>query len=136
MNAADAVATLGWLLLVTGWWFRRDRRLHLGFVLPGMAVDLGLVVFLELTRSVIERTAGMDHSMTNAALSDLRTYGALETCHIATSTAAVVLYIPTIWLGARLAWGTGGTGVRTWHKRCAVAALALRTVGFGFMWFV
>lgn len=136
MNSADAVATVGWVLLVIGWWFRRNRRLHLGFVLPGMAVDLGLVVFLELTRSVIERTAGMDRSMTNAALADVRPYGTLETIHIATSTAAVVLYIPTIWLGAKLAWGTAGSGVRTWHKRCAIGALALRTVGFAFMWSV
>ncbi|MCE9636263.1 MAG: hypothetical protein K8T90_11225 [Planctomycetes bacterium] len=134
MNYADAVATVGWVLLVIGWWFRRNRRLHLGFVLPGMVVDLGLVIFLELTRSVIERTAGMDHSMTNAALPNLRTYGTVESIHIATSTLAVVLYIPTIWLGSKLAWGTAGPGVRAWHKRCAIGALALRTIGFAFMW--
>lgn len=136
MNFADAVATAGWLLLVTGWWFRRNRRMHLGFVLPGMALDLGLVIFLELTRSVIERTAGMDRSIADAALTNVRSYNTFETIHIATSTAAVVLYIPTIWLGAKLAWGTGGPGVRAWHKRCAIPALALRTVGFAFMWTV
>lgn len=123
MNVYDAVATVGWTLLVIGWWFRKNRRRHLSFVLPGMAVDLGLVLWLEFTRSVIELTVE-------------RHYQPLEQIHIGTSTAAVVLYIPTIWLGSRLAWGTPGPGVRTWHKRCAVTALALRTVGFVFMWTV
>lgn len=119
----DLIATAGWACLVVGWWHRRDRRRHLSWVLPGMALDLGLVLWLEFTRSVIERTVN-EH------------YGPLQQIHIGTSTAAVVLYIPTIVLGARLALGKGGPATRVWHKRCAVPALVLRTVGFAFMWSV
>ena len=88
-----------------------------------MAVDLGLVLYLEFTRSVIELTV-------------TKSYGVAQTIHIASSAAAVVLYIPTIWLGAMLALGRGGPATRTWHLRCAVPALVLRTIGFGFMWTV
>jgi hypothetical protein len=98
-----------------------------------MAVDLGLVLWLEFTRSVIERTLG------DSSIADPRPYDVTATIHIASSTAAVVLYIPTIWLGAKLAWGRRELLtplVRTWHKRCAVTALLLRTVGFAFMWTV
>lgn len=124
----DAIATLGWALLALGWLFHRDRRRHLALVLPGMAVDLALVLWLEATGKVIE--------LTLAPEAHGRHYGLFQWCHIGTSSAAVVLYIPTIWLGARLAWGVPGPGTRLWHRRCAVTALALRTVGFGFMWTV
>lgn len=123
MNVHDVVASAGWLLLVVGWTQHRDRRRHLALVLPGMALDLGLVLYLEFTRSVIEKT------MTTR-------YDALETIHIATSAAAVALYVPTIVLGVRLMAGNTSAGVRLWHRRSAVAALALRTVGFAFMWAV
>ena len=123
MNVNDAVATVGWLLLVAGWTQRRDRTRHLALVLPGMAVDLGLVLYLEFSRSVIERTMS-------------QSYGPLETIHIASSAAAVALYLPTIALGAMLVARRGGPAVRAWHRRCAVPALVLRTVGFGFMWAV
>ncbi len=123
MKIEDLIATVGWALLVLGWIFRRQRTRHLGFVLPGMAVDLGLVVYLEMSRSVIELTAE-------------KTYNAVQWTHIGTSTVATVLYIPTIILGARLMSGATGAGIRTWHKRCAVSALVLRTIGFAFMWAV
>ena len=122
VNAYDAVATVGWVLLVLGWWFRKDRKRHLSCVIPGMALDLGLVLWLEVARSVIERTVST-------------TYALHEQIHIGASTAAVLLYIPTIVLGILLIRG-GGPAVRMWHKRCAVPALVLRTIGFAFMWTV
>ena len=123
MNVYDAVATLGWVLLVLGWWNRRNRRRHLACVIPGMAVDLGLVLWLEFTRSVIELTMEKE-------------YGVLERIHIAASTAAVVLYLPTIWLGVRMLRGDATPAARLLHRRFAIPALALRTVGFAFMWTV
>ena len=123
MLAHDLVATLGWVLLVAGWAARRNRRRHLLLVIPGMGIDLGLVLYLEVTRSVIERTV-------------TETYSTVQQIHIATSSAAVLLYLPTIALGTTLALGRGGPATRVWHRRCAVPALVLRTVGFGFMWTV
>ena len=123
MKVEDCIATIGWVLLVLGWLSHKNRGRHLGFVLPGMVVDLGLVVYLEMDRSVIEQTAQ-------------KHFSAVQWTHIGSSTLATVLYIPTIILGVRLMMGLGGSGVRAWHKRCAVSALLLRTVGFAFMWAV
>lgn len=123
MSVYDAVAVAGWVCLVVGWWHRRDRARHLRWVLPGMALDLGLVLWLEFTRSVIESTVE-------------KPLGVLEGIHIGASLAAVVLYLPTIVLGVLLIRRRGGRAVRVWHKRCAVPALALRTVGLAFLWAV
>jgi len=131
MNPNDVVATVGWILLVAGWLSRRDRRRHLTFVIPGMTLDLGLVLWLELSRHVIEQVMGQP--VPDQAP---RTYDTLERLHIASSTAAVALYLPTIWLGIRLIRRRGGAGTRTWHRRCATTALAFRTIGFAFMWCV
>jgi len=50
--------------------------------------------------------------------------------------SALALGVPTFWLGILLIRGKGGPAVRAWHQRCAVPALVLRTIGFGFMWAV
>ena len=118
----DALATLAWLLLVAGWAARRNRRVHVPLVLAGIALDLALVGYLEFSRHVIEKTVSEQFS-------------AMRWAHIATSTIAVVLYIPTLILGFRLLRG-GDFVVRRRHAAVAVTALAMRTVGFICMWAV
>lgn len=119
----DAVAVVGWVLLVLGWIFRRNRTLHLRMVIPGMAVDLGLVLYLEITRSVIARTVTVE-------------YTAYQWTHIVASAAATFLYIPVIVLGVKLIRRTASPVARAWHVKLALLALAFRTVGFAFMWAV
>ncbi|MCG3133485.1 MAG: hypothetical protein HMLKMBBP_00659 [Planctomycetes bacterium] len=122
-NVYDLLSALGWALLAAGWIARRNRTAHLRLVIPGMALDLGLVLWLEFTRSVIAQTV-------------TTSYSPLQWTHIGASAAATVLYLPVIWLGIALVRRKATPAQRSWHRRLAVAALLLRTVGLAFQWTV
>jgi uncharacterized membrane protein YozB (DUF420 family) len=117
----DLLATVAWLALVAGWTQRRVRGRHVPLVLFGIGLDLALVVHLEISRSVVEKTM-TDH------------LPAVRWLHIATSAAAVVLYLPTLWLGFRMLRDARDPALRRRHRMVANAALVLRTLGFLFMW--
>ena len=121
METVHLLAAVAWLLLVAGWTARRRRRLHLSLVVPGILLDLAMVVALELERSVIEKTVSEPFTLP-------------QQVHIGASLLAVLLYFPTVWLGLRLLFGRPDPRVRVRHRRFAVTALVLRTVGFAFMW--
>lgn len=42
------------LLVIAGYCGRRRKRLHITLMLSALAIDLGLVLYLELTRAVVE----------------------------------------------------------------------------------
>jgi uncharacterized membrane protein YozB (DUF420 family) len=121
MNLNDVLATVAFVLLVAGWTQRRHRNRHVPLVLAGIGLDLVLVVWLELSRSVVEKTMH-DH------------FSTIRWVHIASSTLAVVLYIPTLWLGFKMMRDSADPALRTRHLVVAMAALILRTVGFVCMW--
>jgi uncharacterized protein (TIGR03382 family) len=123
----DLLATLAFALLVAGWTQRRRRERHVPLVLSGIGLDLALVAWLEMSRSVVEKVAGtVGHDP----------FPAMRWAHIATSSAAVVLYFPTMGLGFRLLRGAADPALRKRHAAFATAALAMRTLGFVFMWTV
>ncbi len=115
------LATLAWLLLIAGWTARRRRRAHVPLVLAGIGVDLAIVLLLEFQRSVVAGALEAE-------------WTAFQITHIVASALAVVLYLPTLFLGFRLLRGKPGPKTRRRHRNVAVAALALRTVGFVCMW--
>ncbi len=118
----DLGATLAWLLLVSGWFLRRRRSAHVPLVLSGITLDLAIVVFLEVTRGVVETTV-------QAPLSGTRWV------HVASSLIAVLLYFPTLYLGFRmLRAAPPSAALRTSHRRVATLALVARTIGFATMW--
>jgi hypothetical protein len=117
----DALATLAFVLLVLGWTQRRVRSRHVPLVLSGIALDLALVVWLELDRGVVEKTMTEQFSV-------------LRWVHIWTSTLAVVAYLPTLWLGFRLMKAPGDAALRRRHAAVAMTALILRAIGFACMW--
>lgn len=121
----DLLATIAWVLLAAGWTQRRRRVRHVPLVLAGIALDLAMVVYLELDRSVVEAVAG---SVGHASFS------AVRWAHIVTSTVAVVLYLPTLWYGFRMLRGDTTPRTRKLHGVVANAALVLRTIGFVCMW--
>lgn len=121
----DLLATVAFVLLLAGWAQRRRRERHVPLVLAGIGIDLGLVVWLEVTRGVVEKAAGaVAH----------QPYPGLRWLHIATSTLAVALYIPTLWLGFKVLRGAPDPAVRKRHAAVATSALALRAAGFLCMW--
>jgi uncharacterized membrane protein YozB (DUF420 family) len=127
----NVLATIAFVLLVAGWTQRKRVARHVPLVLTGMALDVALVLWLEVTRGVVESVAGAkSHDP----------YSAARQWHIATSTLAVVLYIPTFVYGWRL-WRRGQwpdaasrERARKAHAACALSALAARSAGFVFMW--
>ena len=131
MNAYNALASLAFLLLVAGWTQRKRTSRHVPLVLSGMALDLALVVVLEVTRSVVEEVAGAKSH---------EPFSAMRQWHIATSSLAVVLYVPTFVCGRRLwrrtEWPSPAAreAARKTHAAFATSALALRAAGFVFMW--
>lgn len=112
------IATSAWLLLVLGVLNCRNRRKHVPLVGLALALDLGLVLYLQLTRNAVQTAVG-------------ETLSVLERVHVGLSTLAVLLYIPTILLGIKLL--RGDERVRYWHRRIALSALCCRTGGFFFM---
>lgn len=117
----DALATLAFVLLVAGWTQRKNRARHVPLVLAGIALDLALVVWLELSRGVVEKTITEQFSV-------------LRWVHIWSSTLAVVAYLPTLWLGFRLIKAPGDAVLRSRHAAVAITALILRAIGFVCMW--
>ncbi len=121
MDWYKALATLACVLIVAGWAKRRTRSAHVPLVLGGIAIDLALVLILELDRSVIAQTSNVAFSW-------------MQWTHIGSSVLAVLLYIPVVVLGIRLLRGTVRARGRAAHRNLAGVALVARVVGFAFMW--
>jgi uncharacterized protein (TIGR03382 family) len=121
----DVLATVAFALLVLGWTQRRRRNRHVPLVLAGIAIDLAMVVYLEVTRDVVEKVAGAETHVP---------YPALRWAHIATSSIAVVLYLPTLWYGFRMMRDATDPVTRKRHAAVATLALVFRAIGFVCMW--
>jgi hypothetical protein len=116
------LATVAFALLLTGFALRKRGKLrHAWLMGSGMAIDLTLVLTLEITRNAIA-----------TALGTLTLY---QQIHVGSSTLAVFLYIPVFVLGLKRlrAPSTANIALRAWHEKLGYAALALRAVGFAFM---
>ena len=85
-----------------------------------MALDLTLILALELNRSVVESLAEKNYSL-------------LQYGHITASTLAVICYVPTFHNGFRRLQGLGDAGTRRRHIRWAKAAFSFRTLGLALM---
>lgn len=118
-----ALASLAFLLLVAALLTHRKRKLHVPLAISGMTLDLALVLILEFSRGVIVMTMEKDWSWA-------------QWTHIGSSTLAVLMYFPVMWYGIQILKGGGGAKARSAHKHSAHLAFTLRTIGFGFMWFV
>ena len=121
----NLLATLAFGLIVAGWSQRRRRERHVPLVLAGIGLDLAIVVWLEISRGVVEEVAGTVEHVP---------FPAIRWAHIASSTLAVVFYFPTLWFGFRMLRGATDPAVRKRHAVVATLALVLRTIGFVCMW--
>jgi hypothetical protein len=114
------MATVAWLCLLIGFLNWKRRRTHLIFVVCGIVIDVGLVLYLQVTRSAIQTALSFSLQP-------------LQQIHIGVSTLALVMYFPTLYFALRLLRDdeAGGTFVR--YKRFAIPAFILRCLGFLFM---
>lgn len=118
-----ALATLSFALLLAGFRLRLTKPWrHAALMSAGMALDLALVLTLELTRNAVATAIGPELT-------------ALQRIHVAASTAAVALYLPVFALGAVRLFrpASANEAFRTWHRRLGYAALGFRATGFLFM---
>lgn len=114
-------ATMSYILIVVGFSLRKTNiQSHAKLMKIGMAIDLFLVLVLELTRSA---------TATAFALK----LGPLQQAHILFSTLAVVGYIPLFLMGRKHLKGEGTVQSKAWHKRIGLVTFAFRTLGFLFM---
>ncbi|MBC7692177.1 MAG: hypothetical protein H7222_10435 [Methylotenera sp.] len=129
-----SLAAISYSLLVAGLIFRKDRKVHPILMSCGIAMDLTIVLALQIQRDAVQ--TAMKFSLS-----------ALQQLHIACSSVATALYIPVVVLGIlllrsaqpdpkspsrpelkmkRQVW-------RFWHLRLAVTAFIFRSLGFLLM---
>ncbi len=116
------LASFAFALLLAGFGLRkRSRYGHAGLMAAGMAIDLALVLVLQLTKDAVGTVAGESLSVWQYA-------------HVSASTTAVILYVPVFSLGwIRLRQPSAPAKLRTLHRRLGYIALTFRALGFLFM---
>ena len=114
------IATGAWALIVAGYLMRSRRSVHIPLVCAGIALDVGLVLFLQFTRGAVQKALEFSLEI-------------LKQAHIGFSTSALLLYIPVVVLGIRILRGDSSTETRQRHRSVARLCLFLRTLGFLFM---
>jgi uncharacterized membrane protein YozB (DUF420 family) len=107
-------ATLALLLIGAAIFFRRNRRLHVPMIAAAFAIDLALVLYVELSK--------------HAVGSVLHHGGTLLWFHAIVSAIMFILYLVQMRLGLRLLRGNHLT--RRAHRRIGVAFVALRLVNY------
>lgn len=112
------IATFAWVLLVLGFLARKKRSRHIPLMHSAIILDVGLVLYLQVTRDAVQ--TAMEFSLSLP-----------EQIHILFSTLALVLYFPVLYLG----WAVvrGKSGARSKHRKLALVTFVCRTLGFLFM---
>lgn len=95
MNALNILSIVVCVLLLLGYANRRRRVVHITIMVTALVVDLAMVLFLELTRGVIESLPG-------------RTMTPLLAVHILISVVVLVLYTIQVVTGIKKARGGPG----------------------------
>lgn len=114
-------ASIAYCLMVTGLINLKQRRRHAALMSTAIALDVGLVLVLELQRDAINTAVSLSLSP-------------LQMAHVGSSSVATLLYFPVLFLGfQRLFKPSAPLWMRTWHIRLGVAAFVFRSLGFVFM---
>ena len=100
------------ILLVVGVMNRRRKRIHIPIMLSAIVIDLGMVLYIELTRGAVKQAAAK--------------MGPLMIVHIIISCGVLVLYGMQVWTGIRKARGAT-SGV---HRRVMIPLISLRILNF------
>ena len=109
MNWLNYLSIAVCVLLLGGYLNRRRKSLHITLMVTAMATDVAMVLYLEITRAVIESLPG-------------RGVTPLLGTHIAMSVAVLVLYGVQVATGIKKARGKPSTR----HGKVALWLLVLR----------
>ncbi len=112
--------SLGILALIfLGWIYRRKRNLHIGLMATAMAADLGLVLWIELSRHAVEQALGVG---------EFELPGAFLAFHIVLSVVSLLLWFVQLVLGIKIA--RGKRQLLPVHKLCALFFVLFRLANF------
>lgn len=115
MEMLHVLSTIVILVLATGIWMRkRSVTWHWRLMIAAFILDIGLVLYIEITRHAIETVAG--------EISPLIWF------HAAVSTAVLVLYFVMFALGRKII--VSGNRFRLTHRNVALAFCACRGINY------
>ena len=116
------IASMAYTLMLTGFRLRRENQtLHISFMLAAIALDLTLVLILQIQRDAVHAAIHGQYSI-------------LQRSHIATSLVATLLYFPMLGLGyLNTRPKASPQRLKTLHKWLGIACFTFRTLGFFLM---
>jgi hypothetical protein len=123
MNGTSLAATGAYLLLAAALAFWKNRHRHYNLALVAILLDIGIVLWLQTSRSAVQTALEFK-------------VGMLDQAHIVVSTLALLLYFPLLYMILRLKNAQPDVvegkllQVYTWTF---AAAFILRTAGFLFI---
>lgn len=109
MSVLKLLSVFVCVLLTVGYFNRTRKRIHIPLMVSSLLIDLGLVLYLEITRAVVE-------SVVTSKMTPLLIV------HISLSTVVLGMYGMQVVTGIKKA--RGGTNVL--HGRCGIVLLVTR----------
>ncbi len=107
------------ILIVVGLIYRRRRRIHIPLMLSALAIDLGIVLYLEIRRGVVE-------SIPSREMTPLLIF------HIIVSVIVLILYGVQVYTGIQNAKGRRSN----WHRVSGISFVVLRFANLITSWIV
>jgi hypothetical protein len=114
------IASLSYFLMVSGLIYRQERMVHVRLMTAAIAIDVLLVLTLEITKSAVETAASLKLIWP-------------QQMHIGFSLLAVLFYIPVVYLGRKRFLGKATTTQKNRHLKMGITAFVFRTIGYIFM---
>ncbi len=115
------LASFNYFLLILGLLALKHKpALHPKFMTTAIALDLALVLILQIQRNAVKTAAGF-------------TLEPLQQLHILFSLLAVILYFPVFFLGHKRQQGLASEKQKSAHKNLGIITFIARTLGFLLM---
>lgn len=115
MTASHIVSIFVCILIGWGLYRRHDRVAHRKIMVGAFVIDLGLVLWIEVSRHAVEQSF---------AMGAYKPPGPLLSFHIVVSILALILYIVQIFIGSR--FFAGHAEMRVKHRVCGITFVILR----------
>jgi hypothetical protein len=121
-----AFSTLAILLIGLGWTFRYHPKRHIPLMLSAFLVDIGVLLYIEVTRHAIHTLEESLHTPASKAL---------LLFHVAVSLLMVLLYVAQIGSGIWL-YRVPGPQIRNFHRYSALTFVTCRLLNYITSFFV
>lgn len=113
MGVLHIISTFSFILLLIGIFKRKTPHIHIPLMLIAFLIDVALVLYIELDRSVIEQVVNKSSL-----------FSLIMNIHIVLSVIMLILFGLQIFLGIKLV--KGRENYRYWHKYTGWSLLVFR----------